>query len=330
MSGSATLRPGSPEEVDLLPDRIERARNLVADAVAKGRTPSAVALVARRGVVALHEAFGEQRSGGPALSRDAIWPISSATKPLTAALVMALVEDGAVSVGRPAVEYLPELAGDGIEDVFVHHLLTHTSGWDEASIAPWVAKKIASEGMPELPEHAHPLHELPLALCTDMPRSSRPGELMIYCNFNYTLLGRLVERVSGKPIQEFARERLFEPLGMESTDFVVRDDMRDRLMHRPPQAPMGAEIMGMPGTESEAWERMPNGAGGAYSTAHDLAIFGQMILNGGSYAGQRVLGHLLGVECETQQNYDDVLGLFRAGPGREIGELLASLSQVSR
>jgi CubicO group peptidase (beta-lactamase class C family) len=112
---------------------------------------------------------------------------------------------------------------------------------------------------------------------------------MIYCNFNYTLLGEIVERVAGKPLEEFARERLFGPLGMESTDYVLRDDLRERVIVRPPGAPLKHVMVTMPGVETPAWERMPNGAGGAYSTARDLAVFAQMFLNGGRYGDQRIL-----------------------------------------
>lgn len=304
MSRAAELRDGSPEEVGMLSERIALAREFAAEAVRKGRTPSLAVLVARRGVVVLHEAFGELRPGGPPLPRDAIYPISSATKPLTAALAMILAEDGLLSVARPAVEYLPELSGEGIEEVLVHHLLTHTSGFDDEVLGEWMLKKISSRGMPELPEHAHPFHHLMLATCMDAPRAERPGELMTYCNFNYTLLGEIVQRVSGKPLEVYARERLFEPLGMNGSDYVVRDDMRERLLERPADAPLSTELEfapGAPGIETEAWQRMPNGGAGAYSTARDLAVFGQMVLNGGRYGDRRILSRPVVAEMTRNQ-----------------------------
>jgi CubicO group peptidase (beta-lactamase class C family) len=283
------LRSGRPEQVGLLPERIERARRLLESHAREGRTPAIVALVARRGVVVLDEAHGELRPGGPALPRDAIFPITSMTKPITATLAMILVEDGLLSVGRPAREYVPELQGEGIDEVLVHHLLTHTSGWDDNQIFEKLLKSVAAGTAPELPPDAHPIHHGSLWAGLDTPRSRPPGELMIYCNFNYTLLGEIVERVAGKPLEEFARERLFGPLGMESTDYVLRDDLRERVIVRPPGAPLKHVMVTMPGVETPAWERMPNGAGGAYSTARDLAVFAQMFLNGGRYGDQRIL-----------------------------------------
>jgi CubicO group peptidase (beta-lactamase class C family) len=116
---------------------------------------------------------------------------------------------------------------------------------------------------------------------------------MIYCNLNYTLLGEIVERVSGQPFEVFARERLFAPLGMNDTDYVLRDDQREKLVGRPIDAPLSREVInGIPGFESEEWRRMPNGGGGVYSTARDIAIFGQMFLNRGSYDMTRILSRL--------------------------------------
>jgi len=249
LARTTQLRPGRPEEVDMLPERIERARTMLESHAREGRTPAIAGLVARRGVVVLDAAYGDLRPGGPALTPDAIFPITSMTKPLTATLAMILVEDGLLSIGRPVREYIPELEGDGIDDVLIHHLLTHTSGWDDNRVFENLLKKVAADTMPELPPDAHPLHHGALAGGLDTPRETSPGETMIYCNFNYTLLGEVVERVSGKRFEEFARERLFGPLGMNDTDFVLRDDMRERVLVRPPGAPIKEEVLGLPGCD---------------------------------------------------------------------------------
>jgi CubicO group peptidase (beta-lactamase class C family) len=277
----------------MLPGRIERARTLL-------------------------ESHGELRPGGPVLPRDAIFPITSMTKPLTATLAMLLVEDGLLSVGRPVREYIPELEGDDIDDVLVHHLLTHTSGWDDGMVFENLLKKVADGAMPELPPDAHPMHHGQLLGGLDTPRKTPPGEMMIYCNFNYTLLGEVVERVSGKRFEEFARERLFGPLGMNDTGYVLRDDMRERVIVRPPGAPMKGELMGLPGPETTAWERMPNGAGGAYSTARDIAVFAQMFLNGGRYGDQRILSRPAVAEM-TRNQIPGVGATFMGHPVPEGG-----------
>ncbi len=295
MRKATPLRDGRPEEVGLLPERVEAARRLCADAVQQGRTPSLAVLAARRGTIVIHDAFGQQHPGpdAPRLRKDGVFPVSSISKPITATLLLMLVEDGLVAVGRPVREYLPEIEGEYKNELLVHHLLTHTSGYDDEAAIIAGLQQIAAGTAPEMPPHAHPVHHLVLATLPVLPRLARPGAEMIYGNINYTLLGEIVKRVSGQPLEDFARERLFEPLGMHDTSYVLTDDQREKLVGRPLDAALSQGIVdGIPGLESEAWRRMPDGGGGVYSTARDLAIFGQMFLNRGSYDGMRILSRL--------------------------------------
>jgi CubicO group peptidase (beta-lactamase class C family) len=252
-------------------------------------------LAARRGSVVLHDAFGRQGPGpdAPPLRKDAVFPISSLSKPMTATLLMMLVEDGLVAVGRPVREYLPEITGEHADEILVHHLLTHTSGYeDEAAILSGI-QEVAAGRTAQLPPDAHAFHHLVLATLASVPRVAQPGREMIYSNINYTLLGEIVARVSGQAFEDFARERLFEPLGMSDTDYVLRDDMREKLVGRPQDAPLSENIVeGVPGLASEEWRRMPDGGAGVFSTARDIAIFGQMFLNRGRYDGTRILSRL--------------------------------------
>src|SRR6185436_14050600 len=99
--------------------------------VEEGHTPTLGVCVARRGVVVLHESFGILGPGpdSPRLEHDGLFAGASVTKAITATLVMQLVEDGLLGLNRPARDYLPEISGEGTEDILVHHLLTHTSGY---------------------------------------------------------------------------------------------------------------------------------------------------------------------------------------------------------
>ncbi len=111
-----TLRLGTPADAGMSRERIERARELCSGWVKSGHTPSLSVCVARRGVVVLHEAFGQSGPGQDAapLALDTIFPVASVTKAITATLIMQMVEDGILGLNRPAVEYLPELAaGEG-------------------------------------------------------------------------------------------------------------------------------------------------------------------------------------------------------------------------
>jgi CubicO group peptidase (beta-lactamase class C family) len=132
------LREGRAAQAGMLPERIELALTRAKSWVDGGHTPSLVVLAARRGVIFLHDAFGKLRpeADAPPLRLDSIFPVSSITKPITATAAMLLVEDGLLGLNRPIRDYLPEISGKGSEEVLVHHLLTHTSGYNDEEIFP--------------------------------------------------------------------------------------------------------------------------------------------------------------------------------------------------
>src|SRR5690349_3333994 len=135
------LRHGTADEVGMLPERVAHVRDLCARWVKSGHTPTLGVCVARRGTIVLHETFGVLGPGpdSPRLGPDALYPAMSITKTVTATLAMQLVEDGILGINRPAKDYLPEMAGDGVEDILVHHLLTHTTGYPFSTEQPFVA-----------------------------------------------------------------------------------------------------------------------------------------------------------------------------------------------
>src|SRR6185295_14224274 len=144
--------------------------------VEEGHTPTLAVCVARRGVIVLHEAFGVLGPGpdSPPLEPDALFPICSLAKPITATLIMQLVEDGLLGLNRPAKDYLPELSGDSIDEVLVHHLLTHTAGYPHWPGPPFDAheakKRNAGFGPPPCPANQHPAVHEHLSLHWDGPR----------------------------------------------------------------------------------------------------------------------------------------------------------------
>jgi CubicO group peptidase (beta-lactamase class C family) len=286
------LRVGSAAEAGLLPERVERIRALAKSWVEDGTTPSLVVLAARRGVIVLHEAFGRLRPepDSAPLRVDTIFPVQSITKPITATAAMLLVEDGLLGLNRPIRDYLPEISGAGAEDVLVHHLLTHTSGYDDEGIFSVLAQRI-KEGFDPGPREAtqHPaLHRL-LAVCYPHPVSKPPGTEMIYSDVNFELIGEIVRRLTGRSLDDFARERIFGPLGMHDSSYVVPESARPRILKRPPHAPFVQDTVAFPGIDSREQEELPSGCGGVFTTAKDLAIFGQMFLNGGTHGRARIL-----------------------------------------
>jgi len=303
------LRYGTPEEAGMSPQRIAQVARLAEEWVHEGITPSLVVLAARRGVIVLHEAFGCLGPGpdSPVLQRDAIFPLASVTKPITATCVMQLVEDGLLGLNRPVQDYVPEFVGEGKQDVMVHHLLTHTSGLNGQELTEYAWKKAGNTGPPPLELAFGPAEEY-LGARYDAPLWKPPGVEMSYCNMNYDLLGEIVSRLSGVSLAEFVRQRIFVPLDMTDTHAVVPDAVEGRIVRRPPDACLASYI-----DDPERRKQPTRGCGGVYSTALDMAVFGQMLLNRGSYGGARILGpaavaemtrnHIPGINAEFMGEY---------------------------
>src|SRR5262245_60724001 len=286
------LRPGEPEEVGMSTRRVRHVGQLAAGWVAQGITSALVILVARRGVVVLHEAFGRftPDDDAPPVKRDTIYPLTSLSKPITATAGMTLVEDGLLGLQRPVLEFLPEFIGEGKQTVLVHHLLTHTSGLRDQDVHAHAAKKRGIVTIPPSEETQHQWINEYLFLRYDAPLWKPPGVEMSYCNYGYFLLGEIVRRVSGQALADFARVRVFEPLGMQDTFYIVPNAVRARIVRRPLDAPLAATgVAGGPGIGTREHQVLPLAAAGVYSTAMDMAIFGQMFLNRGSYGEVRIL-----------------------------------------
>jgi CubicO group peptidase (beta-lactamase class C family) len=190
-----TLRHGSPEEAGMLPERVARARDLCARWVDEGHTPSLGVCVARRGVIVLHEAFGVLGPGpdSPPLVPTALFAGASVTKAITATLAMQLVEDGLLGLNRPAKDYLPELSGEGTEEILVHHLLTHTTGYPFHTDPPMIehaARKMA-QGFeaPPCPDGRDPIVHQVLSLFWETPYG---GAGLFTTPYDMTVFGQAI------------------------------------------------------------------------------------------------------------------------------------------
>ena len=293
---SAVLHEGTPQSVGMDPVRVQRIRELGAAWLKAGDMPSFVLLVARRGTVVLHEAFGVRHPDDTlaTLSTDSIFPVASCSKPVTAALVMCLVEDGLIGLNRPFIDYVPEWnvpSAPWLEEASVADLLRHTSGIDDYDAAARI--NAASEkgvAVPPAGPGQHPAIGRRIHLAAGVPLAQRPGSAMRYANFGYTLLGDIVRRVSGRPFWQFARERLLEPLGMRDSYYRLPTELRGRRVYRRSDMPGVAPVPGLHGgMDSSEYDELDLGNSGLATTARDLAVFLQMLLNGGSYNGKRVL-----------------------------------------
>lgn len=284
-----TLAPGSPENAGVSSSRIHHVADLVRGWVGEGVVQCMAVLVARRGVVVLHEAAGRLTpdADSPSAPLDAIFEIASITKVLTATALMTLVDDGLVGLNRPVSTYIPEFQGEGKDAVLVRHLLTHTSGLRAEDYEKYAKETRDRVQIPPAPSTQHPLFHEYLFRRYGAPLWKRPGEEMSYANLNLELVADIVCRVTGQSLDRFAHDRLFRPLGMRDTFYCRADVPRHRRVIEPPS----------PGPHPSWWnegmlsetERFYMGANFAWSTVYDIAVFLQMFLNRGAYGETRVL-----------------------------------------
>lgn len=306
------LPTASPQTVGISPDRLSRIEAMLENAVSQQQIPGAVALIARKGKVVFHKAFGQaDNSEGQELDKNAIFRIASQTKAITATAVMILWEEGLFRLDDPISKYIPEFAEMQVLDTFnpadssftgkdvstpitIRHLLTHTSGIGYGMIdADERFRKIFSKaGIIDaftttdatIADNTKKLSKLPL--------HHNPGEKFTYGE-GLDVLGYFVELMSGKPFDQFLRQRIFDPLGMDDTWFYLPPEKHHRLVAVQQKVngkwqPFTHELFDADYPVHGAKSFFSGGAG-LSSTAMDYAKFLQMYLNMGSYNGKRIL-----------------------------------------
>ncbi len=291
--------------------RLGRMHDVMAGYVERGEVPGIVTLVSRRGEVHV-DAIGMQAAGGSApIRRDTIFRISSMTKPITAAATMILVEECKLRLDEPVDRLLPELADrkvlkrlDGPLDdtvpanrpITVRDLLTFRMGFGQMMAPPdaYPILKAASEqqiGMGPPSPSTLPAPDEWMRRLGTLPLMHQPGEKWMY-NTGSDVLGVLIARASGQPLETFLRERIFEPLGMKDTGFSVPATKLDRLVTSYWTNFETGALELYDDAEGGQWSRppaFPSAAGGLVSTIDDYLAFGQMMLNQGKHGSERVL-----------------------------------------
>jgi uncharacterized protein YbbC (DUF1343 family)/CubicO group peptidase (beta-lactamase class C family) len=267
--------------------RLDAIEPLVREAIADKKLPGAVVLVGRGDRVIYQKAFGN-RSLVPAvepMTTDTIFDLASLTKVVaTTTSVMILVEQGRIRLNDRVATFIPGFEKYGKADITIRHLLTHMSGLrpDLDLADTWTGSDRA------------------VALAMEEVPGSRPGERFVYSDINFFLLGDIVRRVSGLSLDRFARERIFEPLGMKDTMFNPPSSVTPRIAPTesctrfgwPCQGPEMTMLRGF--VHDPTARRMGGVAGhaGLFSTAADLATFCRMLLDGGAHEGSRILSPL--------------------------------------
>ena len=319
LQGAGLVTTARPEDVGLSSERLDRIHDAVQRHIDAGSISGAVTLVARHGKIAHLEAHGlmdiESKRTMP---KDGVFRLASMSKPITAVAVMMMVEEGKVRLSDPVSRFIPEFksmkvavakpnargggaapaspGGPGgrggpppevdlvsaTREITIRDLLTHGSGLMSNGLGNATAGAAATRG----PEDT---------LATYIPKLGavaldfQPGTLWRYSGLaGFDVLSRVVEIASGKPYDQFLRERLFDPLGMKDTGFALTPAIQPRLVTLYRRGQNGLErVPDQSGLSSATYF---SGAGGLVSTAEDYAQFATMLVNGGELNGRRYLG----------------------------------------
>lgn len=311
ISSSPPLSEATPSSVGMSPERLERIDNMLKNAIDENQIPGAVALIARKGKIVYFKAFGmADNEAKRSLKRDDIFRIASQTKAITSTAVMMLWEQGKFQLDDPISKYIPEFKNAQIFDSFneadstfttkpaekeitIRHLITHTSGIGYGLIDTDDFRKIyQKEGIIDAFATQPVTIEENIKKLAKLPLHHNPGEKWTYSE-GLDVLGYFIEIMSGQPLDQYFKQHIFEPLGMNDTYFYLPDSKKERLV--PVQT-----------IKDGKWTKYTNpyydsdypvkgakmffsGGAGLSSTAKDYATFLQMYLNQGEINGVRLL-----------------------------------------
>lgn len=292
------LPRATPQSLGFSPERLERIRTTMEADIARGQLPGAVIAIARRGQLAYFEAFGHLDGARTRpMPRDAIFPIASMTKPMTGVALLTLLEEGRLAIGDPVTRFFPALgnrrvAVDGNPEntvpaarpITLIDLARHTSGITYGGRGTTALHRLypaASSASSREYDAAGFIAKL-----GTLPLLHQPGTVWDY-SLSIDVLGLIVEQLTEQRLGQALEQRVFRPLGMVDSGFLVPEAQRaryatplplDPATQRPQRVDMGVVA-----------PRFECGGGCAVSTAGDYLRFAQMLLNGGALDGQRIL-----------------------------------------
>ncbi|QEU09503.1 serine hydrolase domain-containing protein [Paracoccus yeei] len=294
------LPAGDPGSLGLSPDRIDAASYVLQREIAAGTMPGAVAMVGRRGRIGYCTVLGAQdpTSGAP-MRRDSIFRIFSMTKPVTSLAAMMLIEDGRLLLNTPVSRFIPAFAHMKVaqftngrmtlvplrREMTIHDLMRHTSGLTHEIMRPGPVQDLYAEAQLARRDQTNRDHAERIAT---LPLVAHPGSEWNYSR-SVEVLGHVLELVADAPLSEILHQRIFAPLGMKDTGFfAAAPDAGARLAQPFPADPWtGAPVSLFDMCERPAFQA---GGGGLVSTVDDYACFAQMMLDGGTLGGRRIIG----------------------------------------
>jgi CubicO group peptidase (beta-lactamase class C family) len=293
------LPDAKPEALGLSPVRLQRMSDAFKREVDKGTLPGATVMVARRGQIGWFDAIGRQSPAASApMTKESIFRIFSMTKPIVSVGIMMLLEEGHFLLSDPVAKFIPEFADQkvGVESngrlelvplkrpMTVQDLLRHTSGITYDHTGNSLVQQLYQQSRLRSRKITNAEHAVMVA---GLPLICQPG-----AEWNYSrstdILGRIIEVISGKTLGAFLTERILAPLQMAETAFHMGEENADRLAEPFPTDPWnGEKVQLFNMLEKPAME---SGGGGLVSTTMDYARFCQMLLNGGTLDGTRIIG----------------------------------------
>jgi CubicO group peptidase (beta-lactamase class C family) len=292
------LPRGNPQELGFSAARLDRIRTTMEADIARGQMPGAVIAIARRGQLAYFEAFGHVDGARTRpMPRDAIFPIASMTKPMTAVAMLTLLEEGRLALTDPVTRVLPELGNRRVavagnpentvpaaRPITLIDLSRHTSGITYGGRGTTALHRLypasSNSSAREFDSASF------IARLATLPLLHQPGTVWDYSLSN-DVLGIVVERLTEQRLGEAMAQRIFRPLRMVDTGFVVPEADRARYATPLPNDPATGQPQSL--TTGLSAPRFDCGGGCAVSTAGDYIRFAQMLLNGGTLDGQRIL-----------------------------------------
>ncbi len=267
------LPAAAPESLNVSAEVLARIDEVMAQAIGKGDLPGAVVVVVHRGKVVFRRAYGNRslEPGKTAMVPEVVFDLASLTKPLaTAFSVLILVEQGKLRLTDLVKSHLPEAKFNGA-DITVEQLLLHTSGLvADNPLADF------QEGRAKALQNIYRLHP-----------ATEPGAKFCYSDVGYIVLGELVEKIGKKPLDQFAYQHIYEPLGLRETGYKPQGKLKERAA--PTERRAGRWLEGEVHDPRAFFMGGIAGHAGLFSTADEVAILAQMVLQDGEYGGRRVL-----------------------------------------
>lgn len=276
MQPVATLASAAPKQVGIADDLATRLDSLAHAAVADSAAPAVAIAVGRHGRLVHLRGYGrvDWAEGAAPVTPQTLFDLASLTKVVaTTTAAMILEDEGRLDLDRTVASYLPELSDSTKAGITVRMLLTHTGGLE--SFAPLFT---TFRGRLQYLEQINA-----------RPLRNAPGTATVYSDWDLVLLQLVIERIAGKSLDAFVEDRIFAPLGMRRTDYTPTAWSRSEIAATQVDAMRGGLIWGEV-HDPNAWALGGvAGHAGLFSTAADLAVFSQMLLNGGEYGGVRIV-----------------------------------------